>query len=164
MMRFDQNGNLTQMRASLPILCIALAMGAAGCRQEEEPDAPLIGRLAGDWAPIVLENCDLRVKFGSSSIWVVRDGKTHKISSFHRVRIDGTDMDIVLNEGEASKVLSFRTGPNNLKLVSVRSPTGEDLNDSISEDADQKIKYLSMRAKTLFDLRRCVEVNDEEQK
>ena len=84
-----------------------------------------------------------------------------KISSFHRVRIDGPDMDIVLNEGEASKVLNFKTGPNRLKLIAVRSPSGEELGDSISEDADQKIKYLSMKAKTLFDLNRCVEVDAE---
>lgn len=149
------------MRASLPFFCIALALTAAGCRPAEEPDNPPIQRLAGDWSPAVLENCDLRVKFGSNSIWVIRDGKTHKISSFHRVRIDGPDMDIVLNEGEASKVLSFKTGPNKLKLVAVRSPSGEELGDSISEDADQKIKYLSMKAKTLFDLNRCVEVDAE---
>ena len=145
------------MRVLMPLACLAFALSAAGCRQAEEPDNPPIQRLAGDWAPTVLENCDLRVKFGSNSIWVIRDGKTHKISSFHRVRIDGPDMDIVLTDGDSSKVLSFRTGPNNLKLIAVRSPKGEDLGDSISEDADQKIKYLSMKAKSLFDLNRCVE-------
>ena len=89
------------MRVLMPLACLAFALSAAGCRQAEEPDNPPIQRLAGDWAPTVLENCDLRVKFGSNSIWVIRDGKTHKISSFHRVRIDGPDMDIVLTDGDS---------------------------------------------------------------
>lgn len=140
--------------ARLGILACALFL--AGCGKSDEIDDPPIQRLVGDWAPGVLENCDLRVKFGSNAIYVLRDGKTHKISHFHRVRIDGDDMRIVLNEGAASKVLAFKTGPNNLKLTAVLSPKDEELGDSISDDADEKIKYLSMRPKALFDLRRCL--------
>lgn len=162
MMGLGSNRDSNDMRVLTQLTCLALALSAAGCRQQEEPDDPPIQRLAGDWAPSVLENCALRVKFGSNSIWVIRDGKTYKISSFHRVRIDGSNMDIVLTEGDSSKILSFQTGPNNLKLMAVRSPTGQDLGDSISEDADQKIKYLSMKAKTLFSLNRCVEAVEKE--
>lgn len=137
---------------------LACALFLAGCGKSEEIDDPPIQRLVGDWAPAVLENCDLRVKFGSNAIYVLRDGKTHKISNFFRVRIDEDKMDIVLNEGAASRVLSFKTEQNALRLQAVRSLKGEDIGDSISEDADEKIKYLSMRAKSLFDLRRCVAV------
>ncbi len=145
------------MQPSAPITLVALALALAGCRPAEKPDDPLIDRMVGDWAPAVLENCDLRVKFGSNAIFVLRDGKTHKISNFYRVRVDGPEMDIVLSEGQGSKVLNFVTTKDALKLQAVRSLDGVDLGDSINEDADQKIKYLSMRAKTLFDLRRCTE-------
>ena len=136
----------------------ACALFLAGCGKSDEIDDPPIQRLVGDWAPAVLENCDLRVKFGSNAIYVLRDGKTYKISQFFRLRIDGDEMRIVLNEGAASKVLVFKTSQNKLKLTAVLSPKGEELGDSISDDADEKIKYLSMRPKALFDLNRCVAV------
>lgn len=157
--RFFKKLDPAPMRMSQNIAFLILGLALAGCSQQEKPDDALIDRMVGDWAPAVLENCDLRVKFGSNAIWVQRDGKTHKISTFHRVRVDGPTMDVVLSEGDSSKVLSFKTSPNALQLQAVRSLDGKDLGDSINEDADQKIKYLSMRAKTLFDLRRCSESN-----
>ena len=53
----------------------ACALFLAGCGKSDEIDDPPIQRLVGDWAPAVLENCDLRVKFGSNAIYVLRDGK-----------------------------------------------------------------------------------------